>query len=80
MRELSQMLTVEEVDEFIEEICRNSPPELLARAESRKWNTEERTADAKLDAVCKALERRAELASEPVIIFRSLDGFSSVST
>lgn len=63
MESLSELRTVAEADEFIDnQICRHMPG-LRARAESREWSTEERAADMKLDAVLNALERRAELAA-----------------
>jgi len=61
MKSLSELSTVQEVDAFIDEqICRYLPG-LRKKAESREWTAGERAADAKLDAVCKALERRNEL-------------------
>lgn len=60
MKELSAMYTVAEVETLIDEICRHLP-ELRAKAESGTWTTEERATNSKLDAVCKALERRTVL-------------------
>lgn len=34
MRELCEVCTVEEIDSFIDEICRHLPPGLLERAKS----------------------------------------------
>jgi len=62
MKSLADLSTVEEVDDFIDnQICRHMPG-LRARAESHEWIAEERAGDPKLDAVYKALERRAQLA------------------
>lgn len=66
INDLSQLYTVKEVDDFIDhEICRDCP-EIRTRAEGGRWTVEERAANSKLDAVCKALERRAELENVPV--------------
>jgi len=65
MRELSGLSTVQEVDAFIDlEICRNLPLGFRTQVEAGNWSAEERSANPKLDAVCKALERRAELQRE----------------
>lgn len=69
MRELSEMTLPSEVDAFIDEICRNMPPGWFhARAEAGSWTSKERAADPKLDAVCKALERRAKLEKERYLV------------
>jgi len=61
MKSLIEMCTAAEVDAFVDgQICRHLPA-LRAKAESREWSAAERAADPKLDAVCKALERRAQL-------------------
>ena len=65
MQNLSDLSTVQEVDDFInEQICRDLPPKFRARIEAGECTAEERAADPKIDAVCKALGRRTELEQE----------------
>ena len=66
MKEISEMVGVAEVERRITEMERHMPG-LRERATSRVWTVEERTADPKLDTMCKALERLAVLKGE---IFR----------
>lgn len=77
MRGLAEIYTVEDIDAFIEEIGRNDF-NLLARAEARSYSAAERAADPKLDAMLKALERRAELTEEIGSGRRSPDGTLNV--
>lgn len=75
MQNLKDLFTIKDVDDFIDyQICRYLPL-LRAKVESRcDWSTAERAADSKLDAVCRALERRAELECEIRSGFRAPDG------
>jgi len=62
MLSLTDLSTVEEVDDFIDyEICRYLPG-FRTEVESRAWTAEERSKNPKLNAVLNALARRAELS------------------
>ena len=63
MKELREMQTVEEVDDLIGEIGRDMPG-LRYYAEAGKFSAKDRAESPKLDAMCKALERRAEIAGQ----------------
>jgi len=63
MKDISELYTPAEVDARIDEICRNMPG-LRAKVESGDYTAAERASDPKVDAVCRALERRAELEGE----------------
>ena len=82
MKNLEDLFTVRQVDEFIDEICRNLSPDacvaLRARAEASNMTSTERAKEPKLDAVCKALERRVELQKEVRESIRDLDGHVNV--
>lgn len=78
MIDIFQLYTLEQVDDFIDyEICRNLPG-LRAKAESSKWTATERATNPKLDAVLKALERRAELLEEVRSGIRGSDGHLNI--
>lgn len=74
MKELHELHTLREVDALIDEIGRHLWFDLQARAKSRQWSPEERTVNPKLDAMLKALERRAELETEIKTGLRSPTG------
>lgn len=78
MKDLYEMYTVAEVDEFIDHICWNMPPGFRAEVESRMWTAAERAASMKLDAVLKALARRQELEEEIRSGIRAPDGILNV--
>ena len=73
MKTLPEHYTVAEVDDLISEIERHTPG-LRQRAESGECTAAKRAGDMKLDAMCRALERRAELQNEIQSGLRSPDG------
>lgn len=73
MKDPKALYTVAEADALIEEIGRHVLG-LEGRVESRTWTAEERATDPKFDAMCGALERRAELEAEIKGGIRSPDG------
>jgi hypothetical protein len=62
MKSPRECKTLKEIDDLIEETGRHMP-QLEAEARSRNWSAAERAANFKIDAMCRALERRAELAA-----------------
>lgn len=62
MKELSEMYGIKEIDELIEQILRNDAS-VLAVATSGRYTAEERAKSPRLNALCNALERRAELTN-----------------
>ena len=74
MHPLSDLSTVQEVNDLIDEIYRNMPPEFRARVEMGHWGAAQRAEEPKLDAVCKALERRAQLLAEEGVPVFSMTG------
>ncbi len=74
MKPPNEIYTVEDINLLIDEICRNGPGDLEARAKSRHWTSAERAAEPRLDAVLIALARRDELTAEIAKGTRSPDG------
>lgn len=66
MQTLKEMSTTKDVDDFIKEICRHMPdPQGFRRkAETSDYTAAERAKDAKLDALCNALARLAEISAQ----------------
>ena len=78
MQKLSELYTLDAVDDLIDEICRNMPPGFRRIVDSGTWSPEERARDMKIDAVCKALERRAQLEEEIRSGFRDPSGVLNI--
>jgi len=78
MREPSELHTPEDVDALIAEIGRYDP-DLRNRAVEH-LHSHTNSTDPKLNAMCNALRRRAELEEEIRIGIRSAEGVLNAST